>query len=112
MTTAPEGAQCRRMAHASASLVSDLRRGKGKEGVDRCLERFSAPLHLGEEKSPLEHSEESDSEKVGFDIGRERPERAAPLGFCALHSGDDHVAPGSEPFLRAAAPPDSPRRRR
>jgi len=30
----------------------DLRRGKGKEGVDRSFERTSAPLHLGKEKSP------------------------------------------------------------
>jgi hypothetical protein len=34
---------------------------------------LSAPLHLGEEKSPLERSEESDSEIVGVDTGRELP---------------------------------------
>jgi hypothetical protein len=30
-------------------------------------------LHLGEDKSPLERGEESDSEIVGVDTGRELP---------------------------------------
>jgi len=52
---------------------SHLLIGEGQQGVQRGLERSSAPLYLRKEKSPLEHSEERDSEIVRVDVGRELP---------------------------------------
>jgi hypothetical protein len=85
--------------------------GKGKERIDCSLERTSAPLHLGQEKSSLERGEQRDGEIVGVDVRRELPvgmkssesiaDRGRPLHVVAENLG---VGQAGERRRRPASP--------
>jgi len=64
--------------------------GKGEKGIDRSLKRAGTPLHLGEQKSPLERGEQSSGEVVRVDAGRE-----LPLGM----NGSEAIADGGCPLI-------------
>src|SRR5579871_6329419 len=66
--------------------------GKRENGIDRSFERTGAPVYLGQDKSPLERREQSRSEVVGVDVGRE-----CPVGLKRSESIADCGGPLIEP---------------